>query len=86
MPGTKIGGGLLREIDSLRRRDRVGTVEASADHALTAVERFLESVRENLPEESRADIIKRFFNAARTGDRRKVYRGIERIRRDADTT
>lgn len=71
---------LLREIDSLGRKDPLAIIEARADHAYSAVRKLEELMRENLSEEEATDLMKRFFNATRTADYRKIERGIRRLR------
>ena len=72
---------LLRELETISPASKEDThqLQIQGRHAYEAVRRFMQKVSKTLPPEEAEDLVKRFFNAARTGDGRKLERGFDKI-------
>lgn len=54
-------------------------LEAQGRHAFSAVRNLIERIEKNCTEADAEDLIKRFFNSAKTDDFRKFKRGIRKL-------
>lgn len=54
-------------------------LEAQGRHAFAAVRNLIDRIKEVCSEEEAEDLIKRFFNAAKSNDLRKFRRGIRKL-------
>lgn len=78
-------GNMLMEIDSLSRKTDLPTsLETRGSNAFAAVRKLIQLIESNCDKDVSDDLIKRFFNAARTDDWRKFQRGVNKIRNSGE--
>lgn len=71
-------------LESSPPSDTPSEIEAQGRHAFSAVRNLIDRIEKNCSEADAEDLVKRFFNSAKTNDFRKFKRGIRKLNEKPD--